>query len=40
MEKKKRKTKDERRHMSRTMEVLYQREFKRADKAFQRTKSE
>lgn len=40
MEKKKRKMKEDRRQFNRTMEVLYQSEFKRADRAFQRSKSD
>ncbi|SDY33663.1 YfhE-like protein [Evansella caseinilytica] len=39
MESKKRKSKEERRHMSRTQEVLYQSDFKAADRVFQRAKN-
>ncbi|MFA9559262.1 YfhE family protein [Evansella sp. AB-rgal1] len=38
MESKKRKIKDERKVLSKTQEVLYQHEFKAADRAFNRSK--
>ena len=38
MESKKRKIKEERRALNKTQEVLYQGEFKAADRAFQRSK--
>lgn len=40
MEKKKRKSKDDRKQFSRAMEVHYQSEFKRADRAFQQSKNQ
>ncbi|MDG5786231.1 YfhE family protein [Evansella sp. AB-P1] len=39
MESKKRKVKEEKKTLSRTQEVLYQSEFKAADRAFSRAKN-